>query len=90
MPTGVVPCSLIEPQVFEDGIVDQFLVLGDGLFSDWMHHSITVFFDVHEGICRLLVIWSKREWDCIGWGVDETEASDVVQGLPRNSAGCSA
>jgi len=38
-----------------------------------MYNSITVFFDVNEGACILLVILGKRCGDCDGWGIGETK-----------------
>ena len=56
--------------------------MGDGfLVRDRMHNSITVFFDVNEGARILLVMLGKRGRDCVGWGIGETKANDVVQGL---------
>ncbi len=38
-------------------------------------------FDVNEGDRILLVMLGKRGRDCVGWGIGETKANDVVQGL---------
>ncbi len=62
--------------------------MGDGFLRDRMHHPITVFFDVNEGASILLVIFCKQGRDCVGWGIGESKANDVVQGLARNAAGC--
>mgnify|MGYP007070396580 CR=1 FL=1 len=53
----------------------------DGFLRDRVYNSITIFFDVNEGARILLVILGKRCWDCVGWGIGETKANDVVQGL---------
>ena len=55
--------------------------MGDGFLRDRMHNSITVFFDVNEGARVLLVMSGKRGWDCVRWGIGETKADDMVQGL---------
>jgi len=55
-----------------------------------MHHPMTVFFDFNEGARILLVIFCKQGWDCVGWGISESKANDVVQGLAQNAAGCLA
>ena len=62
--------------------------MGDGFLRDRMYNSITVFFDVNEGASILLVIFCKQGRDCVGWGIGESKANDVVQGLARNAAGC--
>jgi len=33
------------------------------------------------------VIFGKRVRDCVGWGIGESKANDVVQGLAQNVAG---
>jgi hypothetical protein len=53
----------------------------DGFLRDGMHNSITAVFDVNEGARILLVMLGKQGWDCVGWGIGETKANDVVQGL---------
>ena len=55
--------------------------MGDGFLRDRMHNSITVFFDVDEGARILLVLLGKRGRDCVGWGIGEDKANDMVQGL---------
>ncbi len=70
-----------QPQHFEEGIFDQFSVVGDGFLRDRMYNSITVFFDFNEGAHVLLVMLGKRCRDCVGWGIGETKGNDVVQGL---------
>ena len=56
-------------------------MVGDGFLRDRMYNSITVFFDVNEGARILLVMLGKQGRDCVGWGIGETKANDVVQGL---------
>jgi hypothetical protein len=46
-----------------------------------MHYAITVFFDVDYGARILLVMLGKQFRDSVGWGICETKANDVVQGL---------
>ena len=53
----------------------------DGFFGDRMHYAITVFFDVDQGPRVLFVMLGKRIRDSVGWGICETKAYDVVQGL---------
>ncbi len=55
--------------------------MGDGFLRDRMHNSIAVFFNVNEGARILLVMLGKQGRDCVGWGICETKADDVVQGL---------
>ncbi len=55
--------------------------MGDGFLRDRMHDSVTVFFDVDEGARILLVMLGKQGRDCVGWGIGETKANDMVQGL---------
>ena len=55
--------------------------MGDGFLRDRVDNSITIFFDVNAGARILLVILGKRCRDCVGWGIGETKANDVVQGL---------
>jgi hypothetical protein len=33
------------------------------------------------------VIFGKRVWDCVGWGIGESKADDMVQGMAQNVAG---
>ena len=52
-----------------------------------MYNTITVFFNVNEGARVLFVIFCKRGRDCVGWGICESKADDMVQGLAQNFAG---
>ncbi len=36
------------------------------------------------------MIFGKPVQDCVGWGIGESKADDVVQGMTRNVAGGSA
>jgi hypothetical protein len=38
----------LEPQISEQGIFDQLLVMGDGFFGDGVYYSIAVFFDFND------------------------------------------
>jgi hypothetical protein len=46
-----------------------------------MHYAITVFFNVDFGARVLFVMFGKQVRDSVGWGICETKADDVVQGL---------
>ncbi len=45
----------LEPQISEQGIFDQLLVMGDGFFGDGAYYSVTVFFDFNTRACILIV-----------------------------------
>jgi hypothetical protein len=46
-----------------------------------MHYAITVFIDIDQGPRVLFALLGKRIRDGVGWGICETKAYDVVQGL---------
>jgi hypothetical protein len=46
-----------------------------------MYYAITVFFNVDQGPRVLFVMLGKRIRDSVDWGICETKAYDVVQGL---------
>ena len=60
--------------------------MSDGFLGDRMHYAITVFFNVNKGARVLFVMLSKQVRDSAGWGICETKADDVVQGLAGNIA----
>ncbi len=80
----------VDPQIFEEGILDQFSVVGDGFLCDRMYNAITVFFNANEGARILVAMFCKRGRDCVDWGIGESKTDDVVQGLARNVARGSA
>jgi hypothetical protein len=47
----------LEPQISQQGIFDQFLVMGDGFFGDGVYYSIavSVFFDFNNRACILIL-----------------------------------
>jgi hypothetical protein len=45
----------LEPQISEQGIVDQLPVMGDGFFGDGVYFSVAVFFDFNDRACILIV-----------------------------------
>ena len=45
----------LEPQISEQGIFDQLLVMGDGFFGDRVYYSVAVFFNFNNSTCILIM-----------------------------------
>jgi hypothetical protein len=66
----------LEPQISEQGIFDQFPVMGDGFFGGRVYHTIAVFFDFDDRACILIVGKFLRNWD--GRGISKSQVNDVI------------
>ncbi len=65
-----------EPQISEQGIFDQFPVMGDGFFGGRVYFTIAVFFDFNDRACILIMV--KFLWDGDGRGISESQVNDVI------------
>ncbi len=45
----------LEPQISEQGIFDQLSIMGDGFFGEGVYYSLTVFFDINNRACKLIM-----------------------------------
>jgi hypothetical protein len=68
-----------EPQISEQGVIDQLPVMGDGFFDDGVYYSFAVFFDFNDRACILLVDKFARDGD--GRGICKSQNNDGIQCL---------
>jgi hypothetical protein len=68
-----------DPEVFEQGILDELPVMCNCFLRDRVHNAVAVFFNFDDRSCVLIM--GKATGDCDGRGISESQFNDVIQCL---------
>ncbi len=69
----------LDPQVLEQGILDELHVVCNCLIRDRVYDTIAVIFDFDDGTCMLIV--GKTMGGCDGRGISESQTNNMIQFL---------